>query len=156
MSENGVTCGETSFSKFSVLAMTITPPGISTYADSQGNCTEQTVKTSQQQAVTKDRNSDGQTTNTVALSFQFYGCKLLKTLYLFIPFDPVILNAIVSVTEKTRHSSALASQDRNHVAGTNPLTAVGGWFRWLLLKSRDRTWIGSVQGAVATWSMISM
>ena len=26
----------------------------------------------------------------------------------------------------------------------------------LCLKSRNRTWIGSVQGAVATWSVISM
>jgi len=39
----------------------------------------------------------------------------LKTLYLFIPLDTVILNAIVIMTEKTRHFSPLASQYRNHV-----------------------------------------
>ena len=57
-----------------------------------GDCTELTIKTSEQQAVTKDRNSDGVSTPFVALSFQFYARKLLKTLYLFVPLDPVILN----------------------------------------------------------------
>jgi len=54
-------------------------------------------------------------TTPVALSFQIYARKLLKTLYLFASLDPVILNANVSVTEKTRHSSVLSSQERNRV-----------------------------------------
>ena len=61
----------------------------------------------------KDRNSDGQLTTAVANSFQIYACKLLKTLYLFASLDPVNLNANVSVTEKTRHSSARLSRYRN-------------------------------------------
>jgi hypothetical protein len=54
-------------------------------------------------------------TISVANSFQIYACKLLKTLYLFASLDPVILNAGVSVTEKTRHSSVRLSQDRDNV-----------------------------------------
>jgi len=54
-------------------------------------------------------------TTAVANSFQIYACKLLKTLYLFTSLDPVNLNANVSVTQKTRHSSASSSQDRDKV-----------------------------------------
>ena len=92
--------------------MTITPPGIDT-CRLRGELHRTTVKTSNSQAVTKDRDSDGFTTYAVALLFTIYACKLLKTLYLFTPPDPVILNCNVSVTQKTRHSSKVASQDRN-------------------------------------------
>jgi hypothetical protein len=37
-----------------------------------------------------------------------------------------------------------------------PLAIIELEVYWLCLQNRNRTWIGSVQGAVATWSAISM
>jgi len=39
----------------------------------------------------KDRVSDGSSTASVAFLFKYYGCKLLKMLYLFVPLDQVNL-----------------------------------------------------------------
>src|SRR5690242_5218990 len=77
-------------------------------------CTAQQSRLLNSKAVMKDRNSDGPITKPVANPFQFYGCKSLKTLYLFASLDPVNLNANVSVTEKTGHSPARLSQDRDY------------------------------------------
>jgi len=93
--------------------MTMTPPGIRLMQTPTGDCTAQQSRLLNSKAVTKDHDSDGQSTYAVALSFQFCDCKLLKTLYLFASLGPVILNALVMVTEKTRHFSPLTSQDRN-------------------------------------------
>src|SRR6185437_2852972 len=114
-SEQGATCGETSSVKISSLTMTIASPGIELRQTPRG-CTAQQSRLLNSRAVTKDHDSDGQVTLPVANPFQFYGCKLLKTLYLFASLDPVNLNTKVSVTEKTRHSSARLSQDRNSSA----------------------------------------
>jgi len=84
--------------------MTIASPGIELRQTPRG-CTAQQSRLLNSRAVTKDHDSDGQVTLPVANPFQFYGCKLLKTLYLFASLDPVNLNTKVSVTEKTRHSS---------------------------------------------------
>jgi hypothetical protein len=54
--------------------------------------------------VTKDRESDGSSTHSVAFLFRFYGCKVLNLLYLFASLVSVSLKGIVSVTEETRHS----------------------------------------------------
>ena len=65
--------------------MTIRAPGLYLYRLFR-NCTD-----SGQNFVTKDRNSDGSTTHLVAILFRFYGCKLLKLLYLFVSPTSVIL-----------------------------------------------------------------
>ena len=96
--------------------MTIRAPAVDFVQTPEG-LLRTTVKTSNSNAVMKDRVSDSQTYDT---SCQFVSIFITlnyrKQMYLFVSQQSVYLKEAVSVTEKTRHSGWGWSQYRNLTA----------------------------------------
>jgi len=105
---SGVTCGETSFNKISMgTVMTERASGLKLRRIS-GELHVQPVTTSNSKLSLKDRVSDGSSTASVAFLFKYYGCKLLKMLYLFVPLDQVNLKGWSCWQTKENTFSALS------------------------------------------------